>query len=51
MNNKQTLKFNTNDIKCYVDNGEPWFKGNDVASILGYARPNNDIRQHVPDTF
>ena len=25
----------------------PWFKGNDVAACLGYARPNDAIRVHV----
>ena len=30
-------------------NGEPWCTGNDVASTLGDARPNNAIRDHVPE--
>ena len=32
-----------------IFNGEPWFKGHDVASILGYAQPRNAIRDHVPE--
>ena len=31
--------------------GEPWFRGNDMAIILGYARPRDAIRDHIPDHF
>ena len=43
MTNIQTFQFNTKAITCHVVNGDPWFKGNDIASILGYARPNNAV--------
>lgn len=33
---------------CLID-GEPWFVGNDVASILGYKSPKDTIRMHVPE--
>ena len=29
--------------------GTPWFRGNDVATILGYAAPRYAIRDHVPE--
>ena len=32
-------------------NGEPWFTGNVVASILGYARLGKAIIDHIPDKF
>ena len=51
MNDIQTFQFNTKDITCHVVNGDPWFKGNDIASILGYARPNNAVREHIPEKF
>ena len=51
MNNIQTFKFNTKDITCYVVNGGPYFRGNDVSSILGYARLGKAIIDHVPDRF
>ena len=31
--------------------GNPWFRGNDVATILGYSRPRNAIKDHVPDKY
>ena len=30
---------------------EPWSRVNDVARILEYARPSNDIIDHVPERF
>ena len=30
-------------------NGEPWFVGKDVASVLGYLNPQKAIRDHVDD--
>ena len=29
--------------------GNPWFRGNDVAEILGYIRPRKAVQDHVPD--
>ena len=51
MLNIQRFQFNTKDITCYVVNGDPYFKGNDVASILGYACPGKALIDHVPDRF
>ena len=51
MTNIQTFQFNTKAITCHVVNGDPWFKGNDIAAVLGYARPNNAVREHIPDKF
>ena len=32
-------------------NGETWFTGDVVASILGYARRGKAIIDHIPDKF
>ena len=50
----------TNEIKIFENeefgsvrtmeiNGEPYFVGKDVATILGYAKPENAISNHVDD--
>jgi prophage antirepressor-like protein len=36
------------EISCIVVKGEPWFKGVDVASVLGYSRPSDAVYDHVP---
>ena len=51
MNKIQTFQFNAKDITCHVVNGGPWFKGNDIASNFGYARPKTSAREHIPETF
>lgn len=35
------------EIRILVINGEPWFVGKDVATILGYAKPLNALAVHV----
>ena len=37
--------------KCYIVDGEPWLKGDDVASVLGPALPRNAIIGHIPEQF
>lgn len=50
----------TNEIKVFQNeefgsvrtmeiNGEPWFVGKDVAMILGYAKPENAVANHVDE--
>lgn len=39
------------DIRVVMRDGEPWFVGKDVASALGYVKPADAIREHVPDKF
>lgn len=36
-------------IRTIVIDGEPWFVGKDVATSLGYAKPENAIANHVDD--
>ena len=39
------------EISCFVFNGEPYFKGVEVATVLGYAKPRNAVYEHVPLKF
>lgn len=36
-------------IRTLAINNEPWFVGKDVAEILGYAKPENAIANHVDE--
>ena len=38
-------------VECLVVHGEPWFKGVDVATSLGYLRPRDAVYDHVPLEF
>ena len=37
------------DIHTITKNGQPWFIGKEVASILGYTNPLKAIRDHVDE--
>ncbi len=39
------------EISCIVIKGDPWFKGIEVATVLGYARPRDAVYDHVPLKF
>ena len=49
--NAITVKEFVNDefgaIRCIMIDGEPWFVGKDVATILGYAKPLNALATHI----
>lgn len=36
-------------VRVIKQNDEPWFVGKDVATILGYAKPQNAIATHVDE--
>lgn len=36
-------------VRMTLVDGEPWFVGNDIASILGYVIPKNAIRDNVDE--
>ena len=38
-------------VECLAVDGEPWFKGVDVATSLGYLRPRDAVYDHVPHIF
>ena len=36
------------ELKSFIDNKQNiWFRGRDVAKILGYSKPENAIERHV----
>ena len=47
MNDVQIFSFENNQVRVIEIEGEPWFVGNDVATVLGYARPTKAIHDHV----
>lgn len=47
MNELQNFSFKGNDVRTVMIDNEPHFIGYDVATILGYSRPDNAIRNHV----
>ena len=49
MNQLVCLTFNNKQVHYIIIQGHPWFKGIDIASILGYTRPRKAIMDHVPD--
>jgi very-short-patch-repair endonuclease len=46
-----TFTFQNSSFKVHQVSldGTPWFRGNDVAIILGYSRPRNAIKDHVDE--
>lgn len=46
----QTFNFNNATMRTLTDeNGDPWFVGKDVATILGYTNPRKALIDHVDD--
>ena len=39
------------EISCMVVNGDPWFKGIEVAKVLGYKCPRKALFDHAPLKF
>mgnify|MGYP002773143054 CR=1 FL=1 len=37
------------EIRTIIIDGEPWFIGRDVANALGYAKPQNAVRNNVDE--
>ena len=51
MNKLVNITFNNKKVNDISIQGHPWFKGNDIASTLGYTRPRKAIMDHVPDKY
>ena len=50
MTDKQIKVFNNTEfgeIRSMTIDGEPWFVGKDIATALGYAKPENAVSNHV----
>ena len=43
------FNFNDKTVKCYVVNDNPWFRANDVATILEYNDTKKAIANNVDD--
>lgn len=37
------------EVRTLTINGEPWFVGKDVSTVLGYAKPTDAIRKRVDE--
>lgn len=49
---EEILKFTfegTEEIRAIQIDGDPWFVGKDVASILGYSQTTKAVREHVDE--
>lgn len=40
------FSFDSHEIRTVSINGDPWFVAKDVAETLGYAKPENAVKQH-----
>ena len=45
----QTIGGQAVELRALLSNGEPWFRGTDVAGALGYKDVKQAIRKHVDD--
>ena len=43
------FSFNNKAIACIVVNGDPWFKGKDIATLLDYADTKKAIAKNVSE--
>lgn len=48
-NEIMNFQFDGNDVRTMQINGEAWFVGKDVASVLGYQRTAKAIQDHVDE--
>ena len=47
----QTFENSSFKVQYVCVDGNPWFRGNDVAKVLGYSRARDAIKDHVPDKY
>ena len=43
------FKFNNNAIACVIVDGNPWFRGKDIATLLGYVDTKQAVAKNVSD--
>lgn len=46
MSNLSIFQFESHAVRTVIIEGEPWFVGKDVATVLGYSDPSTAIRSH-----
>lgn len=49
MTELQTFNFSSVKVQSICVDGDPWFRGLDIAEFLGYANTRKAIRDHVDD--
>lgn len=49
MNEVQVFNFESNQIRTVEVEGDPYFVGKDVASVLGYTNPQKALRDHIDE--
>lgn len=49
MDQSQVFSFEQNHVRTISVNEQPYFVGKDVATVLGYERPDNAVRTHVDE--
>ncbi len=42
----QVFSFQDHPVRTITIDGQPWFIGRDIASLLGYAKPHQAVREH-----
>lgn len=47
MDQLQMFNFENNKIRILSIDEQPWFVGRDIATVLGYSKPQNAIQKHV----
>ena len=40
------FRWENNDVRVFIKDGEPWFVAKDVCEALRYARPRNAYARH-----
>lgn len=48
-NKIQVWNYESSEIRTIEKDGEPWFVGKDVATVLGYSNPRDAINKRVDD--
>ena len=49
MEELRTWNFEDHEVRTVEIDGEPWFVGKDVATVLGYANTQKAVRDHVDE--
>ena len=49
MEELRTWNFEDHEVRTVEIDGEPWFVGKDVATVLGYQNGSRDINRHVEE--
>ena len=49
MNNLRTWNFEDHEVRTVEIDGEPWFVGKDVATVLGYQNGSKALSDHVDE--